>query len=361
MVQSSAGGNAARLTDEPCYSNIQRAQRVNLVSTEVHNCLTRDGGEKRKNLVPRQAITISRSLRSCCCHRSDTALAVDRLIVTKNNDVMLRQLSVLLQRLRESRVVPSATLRRLEEIETRANVVSGAATPYIQSSQPDYYARIGAIIDPGFWTMDHKSRDVMKGLVRKPTLNDKATMHESDSDDCLTELLGTSGNTKQTCRISRHCWDLMTAPGYSDYPLSHEVFYLEIGEEFGCFRGRFLAVTDSLNAGFCANMHEEATRIAAAGYPQNRQDIFMEHQALCGMLGYRQFAREDWLQKILSWQRPSEGCWSVSHYAETHASRFKREERLLPDGCGCHRTAVALGALVQYVRYIIEDGLPQLV
>lgn len=25
-------------------------------------------------------------------------------------------------------------------------------------------------------------------------------------------------------------------------------------------------------------MHEEATRIAAAGYPQNRQDIFMEHR-----------------------------------------------------------------------------------
>ena len=46
--------------------------------------------------------------------------------------------------------------------------------------------------------------------------------------------------------------------------------------QFGCFRGRFLEVTDSLNAGFCANMLAEATRIAASGYPLNRRDIFME-------------------------------------------------------------------------------------
>ncbi len=34
--------------------------------------------------------------------------------------------------------------------------------------------------------------------------------------------------------------------------------------------------------------------------------------------------------------------------------RFKREEKQLPDGCECHRTAVAIGALTQYVRYITE-------
>ncbi len=34
--------------------------------------------------------------------------------------------------------------------------------------------------------------------------------------------------------------------------------------------------------------------------------------------------------------------------------RFKREERQLPDGCECHRTAVAIGALTQYARFIIE-------
>jgi len=53
------------------------------------------------------------------------------------------------------------------------------------------FAGIGAIIDPGFWTMDHKSRDVIQGLVRKPSLDREGVMHERDSDNCLTELLGT--------------------------------------------------------------------------------------------------------------------------------------------------------------------------
>ena len=43
-------------------------------------------------------------------------------------------------------------------------------------------------------------------------------------------------------------------------------------------------------------------------------------EALCGMLGYRQFVQEDWLENILSWQRPVEGCWSVSRYAQTHGN-----------------------------------------
>lgn len=32
------------------------------------------------------------------------------------------------------------------------------------------------------------------------------------------------------CSISDKCWTLMTSPGYNQYSLSHEVFYLEIGE-----------------------------------------------------------------------------------------------------------------------------------
>ena len=34
--------------------------------------------------------------------------------------------------------------------------------------------------------------------------------------------------------------------------------------------------------------------------------------------------------------------------------RIRREERVLPDGCLCHRTAVAAGAIAAYIRYIAE-------
>ena len=43
-------------------------------------------------------------------------------------------------------------------------------------------------------------------------------------------LCSETGDTR-TCQVSRKCWDLMTSPGYEGYSLSHEVFYLQIGEQ----------------------------------------------------------------------------------------------------------------------------------
>lgn len=34
--------------------------------------------------------------------------------------------------------------------------------------------------------------------------------------------------------------------------------------------------------------------------------------------------------------------------------KVKRRERVLADGCSCHHSAVAVAALAQYTRYIIE-------
>lgn len=48
-------------------------------------------------------------------------------------------------------------------------------------------------------------------------------MNENISDLCVSELL-------RGCNISWKCWKIMTAFGYQDYQLSHQVFYLEIGK-----------------------------------------------------------------------------------------------------------------------------------
>ena len=46
--------------------------------------------------------------------------------------------------------------------------------------------------------------------------------------------------------------------------------------QFGCFKGEFLNEIDKLNGGFCANMLAEARDIYLEGYPEGRQDLFME-------------------------------------------------------------------------------------
>ena len=51
-------------------------------------------------------------------------------------------------------------------------------------------AEIGGLLEEGFWALDHSSRDVDEGRVVEPAMEGEA-IHESDSDACLRELLGT--------------------------------------------------------------------------------------------------------------------------------------------------------------------------
>ncbi|CAL1294655.1 unnamed protein product [Larinioides sclopetarius] len=81
---------------------------------------------------------------------------------------------------------------------------------------------------------------------------------------------------------------------------------------------------------------------------------------LCGIWGYKDFNKPEWLQKILEWQEPS-GCYASSESykcfdapAPTNHVRVKRSEKLLSDGCLSHETGVALLALAANVRFEAE-------
>ncbi|KAK2142282.1 hypothetical protein LSH36_977g01037 [Paralvinella palmiformis] len=268
------------------------------------------------------------------------------------------QLKVLLTHLKKpgSHQLPDSILSAITDNKQLAGIISNKSIPSIEHGQMDYYNRIGFIIQSGFWEQDYPTRDLDMQHVQRPTIIGEA-MHEWDSDHCLKELRTDMKSTDYKCSVSGDCWKLMTSPGYRYYSLSHEIFYLLIGESTGCFRDMKDTI-EQLSSRFCASMLVETRTIAADGYPKNKQDLFMEDAALCGIYGFKEFFNYDWLTKILSWQRTSRGCWGISleeaKKARKASRRIKREERMLSDGCECHRTAVALGALTQYVRYTIE-------
>ncbi|CAH1794116.1 unnamed protein product, partial [Owenia fusiformis] len=254
---------------------------------------------------------------------------------------------------------------KLVSLQQQAARVSDLATPFIAKNEPEYYAKIGVILDQGFWEMDYTSRDLDENLVL-PRLVAGEVMRENDSDNCLAELFATGGMSDIPCQISERCWLLMTAPGYNQYSLSHQVFYLQIGKQFGCAKEMHHMrkinrqhSLDNLVQGFCANMLKEANQIAGSNYPPTWRDLFMEQAGLCGMMGYRQFVNLDWLSNILTWQYPN-GCFGQIlpeelDFERTHAPhRSKREEKVLEGGCLSHRTAVAVCAMPQYIRYILE-------
>ncbi|KAF8771145.1 UPF0764 protein C16orf89 like protein [Argiope bruennichi] len=96
------------------------------------------------------------------------------------------------------------------------------------------------------------------------------------------------------------------------------------------------------------------------GFPGSHHDLFMEQIGLCGIWGYKDFNKPEWLDKILEWQEPS-GCYaSAKKYecfdvpAAMSHTRVKREEKILSDGCLSHETGVALLALVANVRFEAE-------
>ncbi|XP_076460201.1 UPF0764 protein C16orf89 homolog [Babylonia areolata] len=304
-------------------------------------------------------------------HRHFDEVNLDAVIGTRIVEGSLKVLLANLQRKRVTGVLPDDVVTHIRAIYHVAKRVSDDAEPHVYESEPRYYQRIGPAIREGLWEVNYTRRTL-------PSFSSPSTsvpmwsyrpveaMSELESDDCLTELFGTSGGTKEKCVISETCWNRMTTFGYSRYSLSHEIFYLQIAEQSGCLPQIVWRIAvhgqpglRQLQDTFCANMLREALTIAGGGYPGSEQDLFMEQATLCGMYGYWEFFRYPWLETILGWQDGRQGCyrwagWPRERIGGPHHIT-KREERRLDNGCLCHRTTVAAGALVQYVRYLVEE------
>ncbi|KAH9487925.1 hypothetical protein Btru_068305 [Bulinus truncatus] len=286
----------------------------------------------------------------------------------------LASFNVLLKRLNTSDVspqLPPFILSKIQRLRDMASEFSDMATPYVIANDPLYYSNIGQTIEKGLFELNYNTRDVSRQVVlwRRTSVE---SMGEEDSDYCLGEIFGTRNSIE--CAFTDKCWSLMTQFGYNGYSLSHEIFFLEIAEGYGCQKEvqqqiivhKQPALTQ-LQDTFCANMLDEANRIAQMGFPPSLQDLFMEQAALCGMLGFREFFNNDWLTKILSWQDAEDGCykwsgWNPEDFSSRSSgrhSRNKREEKRVYRGCLCHRSTVAASALSQYVRYILEVWLKE--
>eukprot|EP00058_Branchiostoma_floridae_P013872 XP_002599360.1 hypothetical protein BRAFLDRAFT_64283 [Branchiostoma floridae] len=168
---------------------------------------------------------------------------------------------------------------------------------------------LSPIVQPGFWESDVTGRTTDSALLSPPSIPRDHPFSEDDSDRCLSELLGTGQNGDQKCQISDACWEMMTSPSYTGYWLTHELFYLEVGERAGCRDQLEVRAAESrkrrgvtgMKSLYCANILREARRIAGDGFLESGQDLFMEQ-----------------------------------------------------DGCLMHMTGVAAGSLAGYLRYILE-------
>ncbi|XP_060028413.1 UPF0764 protein C16orf89 homolog isoform X1 [Erinaceus europaeus] len=237
---------------------------------------------------------------------------------------------------------------------------------FLNLSDPEYFREFQSIIQPGFWKLPHTWTRTNISMVY-PAAETQDSFSEEHSDLCLVQLLGTGSNGSQPCRLSDFCRDLMTTPGCSGYCLSHQLLFFLMASTKGCTEGLFSQSWSYKNL-FCANMMDLNQRVEAIGYAYPSRDIFMENIMFCGLSGFSDFYKLRWLEAILSWQRPQEGCFGRPApgdgtpegplpFRQHVLRRIKRREKQFADGCSSHNTATAVSALGGFL-YILAEQPP---
>ncbi|KAB0394210.1 hypothetical protein E2I00_005049 [Balaenoptera physalus] len=218
-------------------------------------------------------------------------------------------------------------------------------------------------IEPGFWKLPHIWTRTRASMVYS-TFEQQDSFSEEHSDLCLVQLLGTGTNSSQPCRLSDFCKTLMTRPGCSGYCLSHQLLFFLSARMRGCTKGLFRQSQRYMNL-FCANMMDLNRRAEAIGYAYPTRDLFMENIMFCGIGGFSDFYKLRWLEAILSWQKPQEGCFGkpaaeneelpkAIQYQQHLLRRVKRREKQFTDGCSSHNTAMAVAALGGFISVLAE-------
>ncbi|XP_070576732.1 UPF0764 protein C16orf89 homolog isoform X2 [Ptychodera flava] len=316
-------------------------------------------------------------------------------------------------------------VEELQKFKTEAKTIANMALPHVRDHNPEYFKHLMPLIrEPWKVSRPHRKTDitsVVQGNAKQaPDSQFDVVMDEETSDECMAQLMGTN-NKNAPCTITAECWFMMTKRKQNRYALTHQVLYFALGEQLGCTNA-LNDVAEEYGKGsirqiqheLCSAMLQEAKKIVLIGIPTHEEDLLMEQVFICGSLGYVDFIRLDWLDRILSWQH-SNGCYGYKQLKKLKPStRFRSERDLenhhiqgrlpgdelivkdklsrmqehrkviqnrklrqsqyvnnemyksrklkrvqdLKDGCEAHKTAVASGALIVHIRFFIDPGPP---
>ncbi|XP_075141544.1 UPF0764 protein C16orf89 homolog [Leptodactylus fuscus] len=234
------------------------------------------------------------------------------------------------------------------------------ATYYTKRRTPLYFAVFEELLSDEFWTLPTSWLQTTPELVYPELSDESSYFDEKSSDECFSLLLGTSGKTKETCLVTPFCLRRITQEKCTDYALSHQLLYLMIGKMKHCQDDLIVKEFDHYANIFCANMMKVNLDIEQSGYPVGRQDLFMENILLCGLCGYSDFYKLEWMNKIISWQNPIFGCFGNiesndnfenPYNGDALRKRVKRMERRFLDGCLSHKTSVAIASLGGFLYF----------
>ncbi|XP_036406792.1 UPF0764 protein C16orf89 homolog [Megalops cyprinoides] len=248
------------------------------------------------------------------------------------------------------------------------------AVSALQRTDPKYFREFEPLLDTSFWRVPYEWSTSDPALAYS-AFRSMECYDEQLSDKCITLLLGTWKDNGTPCMVTKPCLDTMTRFGCPHYSLSHQLLYFMIGTMRGCSNilqgerreSRANMTERDYQKIFCSNMRKSNEEFVRKVFPGQTRDIFIENIMLCGLAGFSDFYKSEWLRHILLWQDPEVGCFGKDEQdilqglgeeqvetLKVH-KRVKRREKTLSDGCSSHMTGVAVSALGGYLNYYLTE------
>jgi len=172
------------------------------------------------------------------------------------------------------------------------------------------------------------------------------------------------------CEIPYICERTLLDPTpRSQYLLTHQIFQRILIDNSDCPNLQSFVTEEEIYTNMCTKAYMEAQYLDLLDVPINHRDLFAELVGFGSYLGYTNFLREDWLDRILSWQSKSDfGCFikdprsPVGLLSTDMGFRRKATLKELELGieqpkekCLPHLSAVALTVLTAYWDYLMDS------
>ncbi|XP_072931765.1 uncharacterized protein [Epargyreus clarus] len=191
-----------------------------------------------------------------------------------------------------------------------------------------------------------------------------------ESDECISHIMYNPEpihlSEMKPCRPDPYCRKALLSSPSAAYALSHRLLnVLLLRQCRRCYiqtEQEDLELMDSL----CAFMYREAVYLARRGY--FAKDLFLEHVALCALLGYEEFYRHQWFRKAASWIDDN-GCIFETHNFMINQTRIERQREenvkrhneiskrlkyLIIEECHSHPMALLLIVLAHAIRHTLN-------
>ncbi|VBB34238.1 unnamed protein product, partial [Acanthocheilonema viteae] len=279
--------------------------------------------------------------------------------------------------------IDSEITNEIGNLSLMAGVIANKALPYVANRDKEYFNQYQFLLyhpyRMNFTPQRTDERLRWKEKQLKVSKSDRDSpppilLAEKQSNRCFTELLLASSNSMTktySCHLSNDCMKRMVdRRGFTRYQLTHQILYIAIALQTPCnfMLSNFVVLTKnqtitSVLTEYCTNMIDELNILLrnpriAAKLNYDERDLLMEQIFTCGQFGFVELSSLHFFASILSWQNPTSGCFMndkgdgmIGDVTTSYGMRS-----LYPDLCSAHSATVAAGALLVFLRFLLDRG-----